>query len=175
MWDTQLHSRIGRFRGKLDGLASLAWSSHWLAAGSWNGYLKIWDIETNQEVVSFKAHPTFLFALAFSPDGKTLVTGGGDQKIYFWDIAALNPQAAVTGTLQSNPELRKMATLQGHLHEVWAVPFSPDGQSLVSGGKDGTTQFWSGTPRANEYVLTEVQQALRFSEDGNRLLTLNMD
>jgi WD40 repeat protein len=75
LWDVTSHSRSGNFTGKLHHIMSLARSSHCLAAGSWDGDLKIWDLKTGVEVVSIKAHPAFLFALAFSPDGEALVTG----------------------------------------------------------------------------------------------------
>lgn len=174
LWNTQMRSRIGNFTGKMNSMASLAWSRRWLAAGNWRGDLKIWDLETSQEV-NIKAHPTFLFALTFSPDGNTLVTGGGDQKIYFWDVASLKPQGSGSATPQSSSGLRKIATRQGHLHEVWAVAFSPDGKTLVSGGKDGTARFWSGVSKADESLLPEARLALRFSDDGSRLLTMNRD
>ncbi|MSU35494.1 MAG: hypothetical protein EXS36_10340 [Pedosphaera sp.] len=90
-------------------------------------------------------------------------------------LASLTPQAPVLGAQPQNPVLQKIATLQGHLHGVWALAFSPDGQILVSGGKDGTARFWSGVPKADESVLPEVRGALRFSDDENSLLTLNND
>ncbi len=88
--DVATRVRNENFTGRLNQITALAWSSRWLAAGNWSGDLRIWNVETSQEVVHAKAHPTFLFALALSPDGKTLVSGGGDKKNHFWDMASIN-------------------------------------------------------------------------------------
>ncbi len=173
--DVASRSRNGNFTGKLHLTSSMVWSPHWLSPGSGDGDVKIWNLETGQEVVRFKAHPFAAYALAFSPDGKTLVSGGGDQKLCFWDVASLKSKASAPGAPQTTAALRKMATLQGHLKDVWAVAFSPDGQTLASGGKDGLAKFWSGIPKADESVLAEARLPLRFSDDGHSLLTLNRD
>jgi WD40 repeat protein len=175
LWDAKSRSRIRNFTGKLDHIMSLAWSSHWLAAGSWSGDVKIWDLETGQECRERQSASDVRFRPRLSPDGKTLVTGGGDQKIHFWDVASIKSRAAgqIAEPQESTP--RKVGMLQGHLHEVWAMAFSPDGQTLVSGSKDGTARFWSGIPKADETGLAEARLALRFSDDGNSLLTMNKD
>jgi len=175
LWDVRSGSWTERFTGQLNSIMSLACSSHWLAAGSWLGDLKMWDMRTGREILNLKPHPTFTFALAFSPDGKTLASGGGDQKIHLWDVAALDRELADSNTAEVSPHLQKTATLQGHRHEVWAVAYSPDGQALVTGGKDGSARFW-GPLRPRETTSLEGARApLRFSTDGRSLLTLSAD
>ena len=55
--------------------------------------------------------------MAFSPDGKRIVTGSGDQTVKVWD--------ADTG--------QEVLTLKGHTAQVTSVAFSPDGKRIVSG------------------------------------------
>src|SRR5271165_6057968 len=66
---------------------------------------------------TLKGHTGFVFSVACSPDGKTLVSGSGDQTIKLWDMA--------TG--------KERSTLKGHMWGVWSVAFSPDGKRLASG------------------------------------------
>jgi len=64
--------------------------------------------------------------LAFSPDGRLLVSAGGESTIFVWDFAA-----------------RKLLyQLAGHGGQIRTLAFSPDGQRLVSGGVDLTVRIW---------------------------------
>src|SRR5207302_1355704 len=63
--------------------------------------------------VTLKGHTSFVFAVAFSPDGKTLASGSDDKTIILWNVA--------TGMEQ--------ATLKGHTDKVRSVSFSPDGKT----------------------------------------------
>ena len=73
----------------------------------------------------FTADPV---AVAFSPNGKTLVSGSFDRTVRLWDAA--------TG--------ETCATLKGHEGIVYAVAFSPDGKTLASKASGSKA---SGSPR----------------------------
>ena len=70
-------------------------------------------------------HPAGALSIAFSPDGKTLATGGGDKIVRLWDLAA-----------------GKHTTLKGHAEPLKFVAFSPDGNLLASAGEDQTIRLW---------------------------------
>ena len=48
----------------------------------------LWDVATREEVRWLRGHTNSIWALAFSPDGKTLASGSADQTVKFWDTAS---------------------------------------------------------------------------------------
>jgi WD40 repeat protein len=53
------------------------------------GECKLWDIEKKKAICSLNLHPTFIWSVCFSPDGKRLATAGHDGTAKVWDVAAL--------------------------------------------------------------------------------------
>ena len=78
-------------------------------------------------------------SLAFSPDGKTLVSAGAsvDGRIILWDV--VKEKARVT--LQAHDKDAK-----GGARFVRGAVFAPDGRTLASGSGDGTVRFWPVAP-----------------------------
>jgi WD40 repeat protein len=93
--------------------------------------------------------------VAFSPDGKTLASGGGENSIRFWEVT-------------SGKE-------QGFLDSRWvkSVAFSPDGRMLASGGTGNRIQLWDIATRKDRMLLNEHSQfaapLVTFSPDGRTL------
>ncbi|MBS0210231.1 MAG: protein kinase [Planctomycetes bacterium] len=118
-------------------------------------------------ITELKAHTAAVHALSFSPDGRRLATGGLDNAINIWDVAA--------GKL--------LKSLRGHAGQVRSCCFSPDGKYVLSGGHDGQVKLWD----VDKYEEVRVigQRVLRghadavlcasFSPDGQQVVTASRD
>ena len=103
-------------------------SRHVLSSG--DNVIHAWEVATGKETRRFEGHAGLVPAMALSPDGKRLVTGGDDRTIRVWDVA--------TG--------KELHQLKGHTDTVNCVAFAHDGRRIVSGSMDRTVRLW-GLPR----------------------------
>ena len=85
------------------------------------------DSGTNPAVQTITGHIGNVTSIAFSPDGKTIVSGSADMTIKLWDS-------------QTGEELK---TILGHKKGVWGIAFSPDGKTLASASIDRTIKLWN--------------------------------
>ncbi|WP_424851994.1 trypsin-like peptidase domain-containing protein [Streptomyces sp. SAI-170] len=102
-------------------------------------------------------HTKDVFSVAFSPDGRTLATGGTDGAVRLWDVA--------TGATRT--------TLSGHPGGVSSVAFSPDGRLLATGGADAAVRLWDAATGKVRTTLTGRTDGwwVAFSPDGRTLAT----
>ena len=77
----------------------------------------MWNAQTGALLRTLNGHTGAVMSLAYSPDGRALVSGSADHTVKVWD--------AKTGALT--------ATLTDHADRVWSIAFSPDGQAFASG------------------------------------------
>ncbi len=175
VFDTESWSKVAEFRELPNSVLALAWFSNSLAAAHWGGMVKIWDTNNGHEVVQMQADPNATVALAFSPDGKTLATAGVDQRVHLWDVSALTEQSQRSAASGKPGTLTEIGIWKGHQSEVWSLAFSPDGQRLATGSKDGTAKLWHSSPSRAEAALLHTRNPLIFSRNGGELLTFNND
>ncbi len=108
------------------------------------------------------AHNREVMSLAFSPDGKTLASGSGDD-IKFWDVASG----------------RNTATQEkAGLYNSCTVAFSPDGKTLASGGGGTRITLWDVATRRHKTLIDDQRQCpaprVVFSPDGKTLASGGM-
>jgi WD40 repeat protein len=57
-----------------------------LASGSRDNTVKLWSVEWQNEVTTLQGHSSYVFSVAFSPDGKYLASGSDDKTVKLWSI-----------------------------------------------------------------------------------------
>ena len=92
---------------------------------------------TGSEIRRFAGHVGAVSCVAFSPNGKKLVTGSADRTAILWDVA--------TG--------RKLHVLRGHKELLLLAEFSPDGKTVLTSGKDDTSILWNAESGEALYTL----------------------
>ena len=87
-------------------------------------------------------------SVAFSPDGKTIVSGSRDETLKVWDAGTPSPpdpsprRNLTTSPLATASLELKAEKQSAHSGDVNSVAFSPDGKSIVSGSDDQTLKVW---------------------------------
>ncbi len=158
-------------RGHNKYVTCVAFSSDgtWLASGSEDKSVRVWDVCTGEQVALLNGHEGWVNSVAFSPDGLLLASGSADNTVRLWDTGAA----------------RELAVLRGHNNYVTSVTFSPDGSRLASSsGKlmgttvDNTVRLWDAYTGAQLTVLRGHEDhvaSVSFSSDGTRIASGSAD
>lgn len=144
----------------------------------------LWDAATATRIVPLE-YESIVWSVAFSPDGRWLVSTHGDGAILVWDVvnrervanlrehsagvrgAAFSPDGKRIATASEDQSVivwdgergQKEAVLAGHQARVTAVAFSPDNNWLASVGQDGIVIRWNLAQRRPELTMTPMVQA----------------
>ena len=73
----------------------------YVAASHNDGMVRIWSIRTGQLIRRVKAHVERVYGIAFMPDGKSLVSGGGDNSLKYWDVSSLYKSRSATSQMMN--------------------------------------------------------------------------
>ena len=97
-----------------------------------------WQRQMHLELKALRGHTGPILAVAYSPDGRRIVTGSADQY----------RQGVGCGERQWS-----CLRLRGHTAPVRSVAFSPDGQRIVTGSWDRTARVWDATTGRSRSLL----------------------
>ena len=163
VWDVETGKTILAINTGLDEVYTATFSpdSTLIATGGFrreDKQIKIWDVNTGKLAAILKGHTTSVACLAWTADGRTLISGSYDYTIRTWN----------TSTWQ------QLAVLTGHSYPVRGIAISPNGRILASASWDKTAQLWNlenGQPIGPPLQHPERVNCVSFSTDGTLLTT----
>ena len=122
------------------------------------GVIVLWDLVSDSVFGRLRRHESYVSALAFSPDGRTLASGSQDRTVKLWNVT----------------EQRERISFSKHTSTVVSLAFSPDGHTLATAGDsppirlvDVQTGAQKAELRGHRLSIT----SLVFTADGRTLLS----
>ena len=163
-WRRQLTEPKGVYpRSHKQGSVALSPNGKTILAGiNDNKTAQMYDAASGRPLGQPLEHPDEVYAMAFSPDGKTILTGCGDKTARLWDAASGRP----------------LGEPMRHDGLVSSVAFSPDGKTILTGCGDKTARLWdaaSGRPLGEPMRHADFVTSVAFSPDGKLVLTGSRD
>jgi WD40 repeat protein/class 3 adenylate cyclase len=205
VWDVETGDVVMTLTGHGDQTSAVAVSpdGRRFATGSYDGTIRVWDAATGDEQHKLEIGASS-YAVAFSPDGRFLVSGNDAEKVLtIWagdsleplgelrghadiiqDVAFLSDRKVVTASWDGTAKVwdlesrRELTTLRGHSGPVVGVAVSPDKTRIATASIDGTTKLWDA--RTGREVLTlfghvRIVHSVDISSDGRLLATASGD
>jgi uncharacterized protein with WD repeat len=132
VWDPATGARLYTFSEPLEGIQTLALdpSGKRVAAGGYDKSIRVWSLgDTGGEMLhSLMAHEDAILKIAWSPDGRTLISSSADRTVKALDADTLTERSVMT-----QPDW------------AYGLAFSPDGKSLVVGRMDGSLAVYDSS------------------------------
>jgi hypothetical protein len=122
------------------------------------GDVRLYRVSDWKLLATLRGHDDVVFSVAFSPDGKRLVSASFDHTLRLWDVE----------------KYQTIRTYTHHSDFVYAVAFSPSGKQIASASKDRTVQLFDAETGKGVFTFSGMEQdvmAVAFRPDGKGLVS----
>ncbi|WP_299825174.1 WD40 repeat domain-containing protein [uncultured Pontibacter sp.] len=121
--------------------------SNELAVGYSDNVVRIFDAATREVKYELAAHANSVFTLAYTPDGKLLLTGSRDAHLRVWEV---------------EQQYKERGYLIAHMYTINHITFSPDGRYFATCSMDKSIKVWD----ADTFKLLKVIDKVRNASHG---------
>jgi WD40 repeat protein len=135
-----------------------------ISGGNTKNSIMLWDIATGRAIRTFIGDTDSIQSIAFSPDGRYVLSGSADHTMKLWDVTTGKEIRTFTGRTKNDL--------------INSVAFSPDGRHLLSGGSDKTVKLWDIATGGEIRTFTGHDgwvSSVAFSPDGRYALSGSWD
>ena len=128
LWDVATGKELGKREAHTGNINGIAYSPDGKLVASASQEIRIWDAGTGKPLRALHGHDALWYvrAVAFTPDGKQLVSGGGDNTIRVWDVATEKEVRVIKILPEHNPDRDKWGG------QVMAMRLSSDGRIVYA-------------------------------------------
>ena len=175
-----------------------------ILASAYGGKARLWDVASGELINELSGHTDLIYALAFSQDGRSLLSASNDNTIRIWDVNGKRSLKVFSGPsdgtskLCFSPDGRSFYSVSGDqairlwsvdkgvekvvdissTSRLYTVAFSTDLMYAASGYENGTLTLWDLNRRTKLATINGHKEgiySLAFSPDGRRIVSLSSD